>query len=417
MDLKGISEKYAVLFQYLQGKLPEEIDTVIVTGGRGSGKSWVVAALSCLALAIFINLRILYTRYTLTSAGLSIVPEFIKKIKILGLQDEIYPVFRDHVHQVVAESNDSALYFAGIKTGGKEQTANLKSLEGVSLWVLDEAEEQIYEHIFDKIQFSVRAAAHHNLSIMVLNPTHKQHFIFRRFFKGMGVKPGFNGIMENVLYIHTDYRDNIKNLPKSIVRGYERLRLRDPKKYNHVVLGGWLDQAEGLIYPEWQVLDKRPANLRLIVKGLDYGFANDPSALVDIYQVQGEKDTLFFETVFCETGLFNKDLAGLITSAPNYRRSTYIAADSNEAKTNADLQDNYKINVIATKKGAGSVMAGINKMKRFTLCSMTGDPISSEAVEYAWEEKKDGSEERENTPLKANDHCMDAARYGVNLMF
>ena len=115
----------------------------IITGGRGSGKSFEVGR--------FINLlsfdkgqKVLFTRQTMTSAHLSIIPEFQEKIDLLKLND-CFNINRDII---VNEISGSEIIFKGIKTSSGDQTANLKSLQGVSCWVLDEAEELTDESVF-----------------------------------------------------------------------------------------------------------------------------------------------------------------------------------------------------------------------------------------------------------------------------
>ena len=102
------------------------------------------------------------------------------------------------------------------------QTANLKSLAGVTCWVLDEAEELIDETVFDKIDLSIRSKNAQNRVIMILNPTTAEHFIYNRWFE--------QGQKDNTLYIHTTYLDNKDNLDDSILQEIEQIKLTNPKK-------------------------------------------------------------------------------------------------------------------------------------------------------------------------------------------
>ena len=118
----------------------------LITGGRGSGKSFEVSTWANL-LAYESNHRILFTRYTMTAAGLSIIPEFVEKIELLEVPHH-FEVNRDAIRN---KETGSDIIFKGIKTSSGNQTANLKSLQGVSTWILDEAEELEDEATFDKI--------------------------------------------------------------------------------------------------------------------------------------------------------------------------------------------------------------------------------------------------------------------------
>ena len=79
---------------------------------------------------------ILFTRYTLVSAAISIIPEFIEKIELMQMEDQ-FVVTKDEIINILTGSK---IIFKGIKTSSGTQTANLKSLQGVTTWVLDEAE-------------------------------------------------------------------------------------------------------------------------------------------------------------------------------------------------------------------------------------------------------------------------------------
>ena len=140
----------------------------VVTGGRGSGKSYSLN-LFLLLLTYEVGHVILFTRYTLTSAHVSIIPEFIDKIDTANLRGDFH-ITKD---EIINLKTGSKILFKGIKTSSGTQTANLKSLAGVTTWVLDEAEELQDEEIFDKIDFSIRVKGMQNRVILILNPSTK----------------------------------------------------------------------------------------------------------------------------------------------------------------------------------------------------------------------------------------------------
>ena len=150
----------------------------IVTGGRGSGKSFSVNLLLVL-LTYEKGHTILFTRYTLSSAYISIIPEFIQKLEMLDVVDHFH-ITKDEIRN---KASGSKIIFRGIKTSSGDQTANLKSLQGVTTFVLDEAEELTNEDTFDKIDLSVRHLDQQNRVILILNPTTKEHWIYNRFFQ------------------------------------------------------------------------------------------------------------------------------------------------------------------------------------------------------------------------------------------
>jgi phage terminase large subunit len=150
----------------------------VITGGRGSGKSFEVGRFTSL-LSFESNHKVLFTRQTMTSAHLSIIPEFQQKIELLELE----PLFDVNRGEIRNKKSGSLIMFKGLKTSSGDQTANLKSLQGVTTWVLDEAEELIDESTFDKINLSIRQKGVQNRIILILNPATKEHWIYKRFFE------------------------------------------------------------------------------------------------------------------------------------------------------------------------------------------------------------------------------------------
>lgn len=234
-----INDKYQTLFEQ-----PKNVRYYIITGGRGSGKSYGVTIWANLK-ALAKTTKVLFTRWTLTSAQISIIPEFLEKIELLNL-DQQFKI----TNSEIVSNNGGSILFKGIKTSSGTQTANLKSLNGINVWILDEAEELVDEKIFDKIDLSIRDKETQNIVIMILNPTLKEHWIYQRFFEDAKVQEGFNGIKENVCYIHTTYLDNLENLSDSFLENIEKIKNNNPTKYQNEILGGWLDAYEGVLFPK-----------------------------------------------------------------------------------------------------------------------------------------------------------------------
>ena len=246
----------------------------IVTGGRGSGKSFSINLLLVL-LTYESGHTILFTRYTLSSTYISIIPEFLEKIEMMDLFKDFH-ITKDEIRNI---KSGSKIIFKGIKTSSGDQTANLKSLQGVTTFVLDEAEELTSEDTFDKIDLSVRQLNQHNRVILILNPTTKEHWIYNRFFEDKGIQEGTNATQDNVTYIHTTYLDNLENLSESYLNQIENIKRRRPEKYKHQMLGGWLSKAEGVIFSNWKIGDFKKVGVSVF--GQDYGFASDENVLVE----------------------------------------------------------------------------------------------------------------------------------------
>ena len=107
----------------------------VVTGGRGSSKSFSVTAILTM-LMCEAGHTILFTRYTMVSTLISIIPEFLEKIEIMGLED----MFTVTKSEIVNIETGSKILFRGIRTSSGDQSANLKSLQGITCWIIEEAE-------------------------------------------------------------------------------------------------------------------------------------------------------------------------------------------------------------------------------------------------------------------------------------
>ena len=216
----------------------------LITGGRGSGKSFAVNNL-IENLTFQKGHTILFTRYTLVSAGKSIIPEFVEKIELENHND----FFAIKNNTIRNKKTGSKVIFSGIKTSSGNQTANLKSLQGITTWVLDEAEELTDPDVFDRIDLSVRQLGIQNRVIIVMNPTFKTHWIYKRWFE----KP-----QPDTTYIHTTYQDNKANLSDSFIKTIETLKVQDKEAYRHKMLGEWINNYTGLMYPELKMIDDAP---------------------------------------------------------------------------------------------------------------------------------------------------------------
>jgi phage terminase large subunit len=369
----------------------------VITGGRGSGKSYSLNSF-LLLLTYEAGHVILFTRYTLTSANVSIIPEFIDKIDTADLSNDFY-ITKD---EIVNLKTGSKILFKGIKTSSGTQTASLKSLAGVTTFVLDEAEELTDEDIFDKIDLSIRTRGIHNRVILILNPATKEHFIYRKFFEDKGVEAGSSLIKGDTTYIHTTYLDNIENLSESFINQIENIKSRRPEKYKHQILGGWLDKAEGVIFTNWTIGEYK--QIGKSVFGQDFGFSNDPTTLVECNIDTSNKRIYINERYYLQalttSQIFNLNKQHCLDSL--------IVADSAEPRLISELQT-LGLNIVPAIKGQGSVTYGISLLQDYDLIvSPESINLIKELNNYCWLEKKS------STPIDNHNHLIDALRYAVS---
>jgi phage terminase large subunit len=342
------------------------------------------------------NIRILFTRYTMVSAHLSIIPEFLEKIGLLGFDD----IFNVNKAEVVNTKNNSDILFRGIKTSAGNQTASLKSLTGVSNWILDEAEELTDEDIFDTIDLSIREKDIQNRIILILNPVTKEHWIYNRFFQNKGVEAGFNGVKDNVCYIHSTYLDNIENLSNSFLERVEAIKHRNFKKYKHKILGGWLDKAEGVVFENWSIGEFNPDNLQTSC-GMDFGFSVDPDSLVEV-AIDKRKKKMYLKEHIYQNGLKSHELAKIVLDKVDNK---LIIADSAEPRLIEDLR-HLGVNIKPVKKG--TIESGITRMLDYELIiTPESTNVAKEMNNYIYADK--GSK----LFVDNYNHAIDAIRYNV----
>jgi len=376
-----------------------EVDSryFLFTGGRGSGKSFGVATSLLLLLMTETGHNVLFTRYTLRSANISIIPEFKEKIEMLGYENSFYTT-KD---EIVNKNTGSKILFRGIKTSSGDQTANLKSLQGITTWVMDEAEELVDEDIFDKIDLSVRQKDRDNRIILILNPTTKEHWIYERFFESKGIQAGSSTTKQDVTYVHTTYLDNIENLSKSYLDRVAEIKKHRPEKYKHQMLGGWLAKAEGVIFSNWKLGAFKEVGT--IVFGQDFGFSNDPTTLVKT-SIDKNNKTIYIQECIHQTHLTTSQIAHL---NQRFANDSLIVADSAEPRLISELSRDC--NIVPAIKGQGSITFGISLLQDFDLIV---DPESINLVKelnnYSWLEKKS------RTPVDKFNHLIDALRYAVS---
>ena len=367
----------------------------IITGGRGSAKSFSTSTFLT-GLTFEKGHRILFTRYTLTSAHLSIIPEFLEKIDLLNL-NQFFEITNKDISNTKTRNE---ILFRGIKTSSGNQTANLKSLQGITTWTNDESEELVDEDTFDTIDLSIRQKGIQNRIILILNPTTKEHWIYKRFFQNNGVQEGFNGEKKDVCYIHTTYKDNKENLSKSFLNQVERIRLESPKKYQHKILGGWLDKADGVVFDRWEFGEFNPDNLQTSA-GMDFGFSVDPDTLTEV-AIDKSKKKIYLKQHIYQNGLKTHVLAQMILDRVG---KMLIIADSAEPRLIEDLK-HKGVNIRAVKKG--TIESGITMMQSYDLIiEPNSHNIAKELNNYVYADK--------GSKLYIDDfnHAIDGSRYNI----
>jgi phage terminase large subunit len=396
---------------------------ILLTGGRGSGKTFVVQDF-LVRLLEEVGQGILYTRYTMTSVETTIIPLFKAYIeKIADIRN--YTITRN---KIIHKRTGSFIYFSGIKANSKDQTGRLKSLPNITTWVIEEGEDFNDEKAFIDIDDSIRSNSIQNRIIWIQNPTTSEHFIYKRFFESSHIEEAVedagewvdeNGkprkfvyqksIHKDVEHIHTTYLDNAKNLNAEKIQQWEETKVRNPSKYNHKYIGAWIDKAEGVIFDNWSegLFDYSLAH----AYGQDYGFTTDPTTLIKV-AVDNKRKIVYLHEEFYETTLNGKQLGTNDIFEINKSRISsefdLIVADSQEARLIYDLRT-LGLNIQECEKGPGSVKAGILALLDYEfIVTKESMNIKKELKNYCWNDKKAG------IPIDEYNHAMDSIRYIFN---
>lgn len=332
---------------------------------------------------------------------MSIIPEFVQKLEMLGVTDQFHITKTEIIHK----TNGSAIYFRGATASSGDNTANLKSLQGISVTVFEEAEEFNDEEAVDRIDLSVRQQGVENKVIFVLNPTSRAFWLYKRFYESAGVPDDFNGVKDNCTYIHTTYLDNAENLDPSFIEQANALKKRDPEKYKHLFLGSWKEVADGVIFTNWSIGDF--VDTGYTVYGADFGFSNDENTLIKV-SVDKKNKKIYAKECLYQKGLTTSELYEIYKKECGRSK---IIGDSSEPRLLTELKQRG-INIDGAIKGQGSVTAGIAKILDYDLVI---DPSSKnlmvELNNYCWLDKAG-----KTVPIDKYNHLIDAMRYAISVL-
>lgn len=203
-------------------------------------------------------------------------------------------------------------------------------------------------------------------------------------------------------FITLTYKDN-EALSEEIVKAIEARK--GNKQWWQVYGLGQLGEVEGKIYKDWAIIDEIPHEARLERYGMDFGYSNDPTAIIAIYKYNGG---FILDEITYQKGLSNKQIADIFTNIDK----SLVIADSAEPKSIDEIRS-YGINILPATKGQGSVNQGIQYVQeqRISITSRSTNLIK-EYRNYLWKTDRDGK--ILNIPEDMFNHAMDALRYGLD---
>jgi len=211
---------------------------------------------------------------------------------------------------------------------------------------------------------------------------------------------------EDVDFITLTYKDN-EALDENTIKEIESHR--NNKSWWTVYGEGKLGQKEENIYKDWLIIEEIPHEARLVRRGLDFGYSNDPTATIAIYKYNG--GWILDEEIY-QKGLSNREIYEIIKNLEDSK--TLLIADSAEPKSIDELRA-YGLNILPANKGKDSVNSGIQRVQdqRISITKRSTNTIK-EYRNYRWE--KDKTDKVLNIPRDAFNHAMDAIRYAIETL-
>ena len=267
----------------------------------------------------------------------------------------------------------------------------------------EEAYQVKSEDAFDKVDMSIRGElpeGYFKQITLTFNPWSDKHWLKKRFFD----EPND----EDKLAITTNYLCN-EWLGEDDIKLFNHIQTKFPKRYKVEGLGDW-GIIDGLVFDNWKIeeFDHTKIKGELLV-GLDFGYVNDPTALIcSILDEQNKKLYIFDE--HCQKGMLNDAIAQMIVDK-GYGKSTIIA-DSAEQKSIEEIKRKGIYRIKPAVKGGGSIVQGIQQLLQYDIIVHPScEETIKELENYAWDVDKEGT--GINKPIDAYNHCIDALRYSL----
>lgn len=285
---------------------------------------------------------------------------------------------------------------------GMDNSEKIKSIKGISDVVMEEASEFVMND-YTQLTLRLREKKHLNKQIFLMfNPVSKLNWVYKYFFTGEPHK--------NTLIQQSSYKDN-KFLDEMTRQNLEDLASRNPAYYKIYALGEFAT-LDKLVFPTHTERLISPDEVKHLPSyfGLDFGYINDPSALIHA-KIDTRNKQLYIVDEYVKTGMLNDEIANVIKQL-GYAKER-ITADSAEKKSIAEIKRKGIERIKPAMKGADSIMSGIQFISQFDIivderCTKTIEELNN----YTWKKDKN-TDEYYNEPVDTYNHSIDALRYSV----
>ena len=378
----------------LEGLINASEPVRVLEGGSRSSKSW-----SILQWILFFycasnrGKRITITRERLTWLKSTVMKDFQEIVETTGIN--VTPTINLNRPDQVYHFNGNEIAFIGI-----DESQKLFGRKQHVVWVNEVIGEggasDITKHQYDQLEMRTEEVV-----LMDFNPKAITHWVYDSVIPRRDCYHSVSTMLDNPF------------LPEKVcntILSYEptpgNIEAGTADEYMWKVYGlGQRAEIKGVVYSNVGYTKSIPEDYKWRVYGLDFGFTNDPTALIEVTYSGGD---LYLREIIYKTGLTNTDISEAMKEAGV---SGLIIADSAEPKSIEDLL-RLGWSVESAVKGPDSVRNGIDTVKRYKLWIDEGSPnIKSERALYRWSENRQG--ESQNKPIDKHNHAMDAVRYAV----
>ncbi len=364
----------------------------VYKGGAGSGKSFGACQKMILKTMKY-KRRVLVIRKIQRTIKDSIWQLMIELLREVGILNRCQVNKSDFEIEL---PNGSIFLFKGL-----DDPEKIKSITGITDVIIEEATELTLDD-FTQLNLRLRPKEKYPQIYLMFNPISKKNWVYEYFFVG--------DINENVLIIETTYKDN-KFLSKEYIETLLDLQNRNPAYYKIYTLGQFAT-LDKLVFPVYtkRLISNEEIKVLPMWTGLDFGYVNDPSAIVN-----GRIDTANKKIYVCQEyvkkAMLNDEIAETMITLGLHKDKSY--GDSAEPKSIAEI-NNKGVNIEATEKGKDSVIHGIQWLQQYELIvDERCFKVCEELDNYTWKkDKKTG--EYINEPVDTFNHTIDAIRYGLN---
>ena len=264
------------------------------------------------------------------------------------------------------------------------------------------------EIIFDKIDQSLRGKMPEGYFIrhnIIFNPWSSDSWLKKRFFDNPD---------DNTLAMTTTYKNN-EFLSEADKKLLEDIKFRDRRLYDVACLGLW-GQLGDLIYNNFEMksfnIQEERFKSYIHVVGLDWGYSIDPTAIVDVYVNEKDKE-IYIDREYYKKGMLNTDIYKVLQSME--LNKSVIIADAAEPKSIEELRRLGCNRIRPCSKGKDSILQGIQKLNQYRIYINTNCPETyKEFNMYGWQ--KDKNDITIQKPMDEFNHCMDALRYAIQIV-